>query len=281
MTCAECRSRLYPYLDSELEVADNLGILEHLNACAACREAFEGEERMWRRVRDTLRRDTAPAALAAAVPEWLERESRRLFWRRAAFAAIPIAAAVLVFAFVAHGPDVLRNDPPPHGHTLADHGAGIDFAVSRFLELEGDAERSGRKILDPEILKARSADHVDLEGAELQAFYQQLFGPDCKLPPEITQPRVSAAALQVGFRGTPVSNMILDMQDRRIGIYKLARTEAALMDLHVVEDGVTSGIRIERCRKCFAIAVTRGDWVYILVSKEGVEPLIQLARQTF
>lgn len=272
MNCQECRTHLHPFLDSELEVKDNLAILEHVNACAACRGLFDSEERCWRRVRETLRRESAPSAFVAGLPVLLERDGRRLFFRRAGLGLGAAAAGVALFLAV------LYHDRPVRPH---DHGPAIDFAVSHFLGLDDEARETKRPILDPDLLRSKSVDFQELEGEALVAFYQQLFGPDARLPEEILAPRTAAAALTVGFKGTPVSNMILDLQDRKIGVYRLRREQAELMDMHLEEGGVTTGFRIDRCKGCHVIAVTRGDMVYILVSREGVGPLIQLVRQTF
>ena len=48
-------------------------------------------------------------------------------------------------------------------------------------------------------------------------------------------------------------------------------------------DGVTQDLRIERCRSCHVIGVTRGDKVFILVTRPdaSIDPMIDLVRRSF
>lgn len=46
MHCADLRDLLHPFLDGELEVAENVAILKHVELCAACRSRVESEKEL-------------------------------------------------------------------------------------------------------------------------------------------------------------------------------------------------------------------------------------------
>lgn len=274
MNCQDCKKVFDPYLDGELAEAESVSVGAHRALCTDCDSLFRDEQNARSRVKAILGECHSPSGLHARLPALIERADRRLVLRRTALFAVPAVAASLAVFFV-------LRPPKPHGHSLEEHGPGVQFAVDHFLELGNAAASAGTTMLDPELLRAHCEDYQELDGARLNAFYRQLFGDQANVPPEILAPRVQAAALNVNFKGTPVNNLILDLQDRSIGVYRLRKGSAALNDLHVVDEGVKTGLRIERCRSCYVIAVTRGEEVFILVSKDGVEPMIELVRQTF
>jgi anti-sigma factor (TIGR02949 family) len=65
--CAKALSRLYEFLDSELEAADADEIREHLAACEPCMDAFDAEAAMKKLIRSRCGGDAAPEQLRAKV----------------------------------------------------------------------------------------------------------------------------------------------------------------------------------------------------------------------
>lgn len=90
MKCHEARRRLDVFMDNELDVAENLRILEHLNLCPGCAETFEAEKLLREGIVEALR-VPAPAGLREKI-----RARARWGWRRLA-----VAAAVLGIVGVA------------------------------------------------------------------------------------------------------------------------------------------------------------------------------------
>jgi anti-sigma factor (TIGR02949 family) len=64
--CAKALSRLYEFLDQELEVADADEIREHLAACEPCLDTFDAEETMKKLIKRSCS-DQAPEHLRAKV----------------------------------------------------------------------------------------------------------------------------------------------------------------------------------------------------------------------
>ena len=181
-----------------------------------------------------------------------------------------LAASVVVFVYVL-------------GHRSGGGWGGADggFAVDRFLRLDEDSVQGAGPVVDPDLLKEHSDDYQELEGDALARFCAGLLGGVASIPPAVLEPRSDVAALAVSFRGTPVSNVVLDLQDRRVGVYKLSRDAMLVRDMRLIDAGVTTGLRVERCSDCRGVAVTRGDFVYVLVSRDGADPLAALVRQSF
>ena len=67
MKCHEAKRRLDPFMDGELALPENLGVLEHLNLCAACAAVFEGEKRLRAELKAGLGAERAPAGLEARL----------------------------------------------------------------------------------------------------------------------------------------------------------------------------------------------------------------------
>jgi hypothetical protein len=268
--CQECRPHLHPYLDGELGVEKSLGILEHLNACPACRELFDGEQAGGERLRRLLGAECAPPGLRNSLLAALAQRERRRTWWRVGVVASPLAAAAAVVLFL-----TLR-DPGAGDMRHHTHGPGIRFAI------EDHAAARSSAIISSGFLELHGEKYRKLRGDELESFFVEVFGPEASIPPSLMEGESWGVPRQVSFQGTPVSNLMLDLQDQEVDVYRMRRAAAALADLHLVEDGVTEGLRIERCRACKVVAVTRGDEVFILVTRGAdVDPLIALMRQTF
>ncbi|MBI2901873.1 MAG: zf-HC2 domain-containing protein [Planctomycetes bacterium] len=95
MTCTDARRLTSLHLDSELSAERAADLARHIESCASCAERVGTEERLERRIRESLRRpgpgdDEAWRQAVGAIP-------RRRWWIPAA-AAIVVAAAVLLLA---------------------------------------------------------------------------------------------------------------------------------------------------------------------------------------
>ncbi|HEY9292408.1 MAG TPA: mycothiol system anti-sigma-R factor [Microlunatus sp.] len=65
--CANALSRLYEFLDRELEAADADEIRHHLAACEPCLDTFDAEEALKKLVRRGCSGEAAPEHLRAKV----------------------------------------------------------------------------------------------------------------------------------------------------------------------------------------------------------------------
>ncbi|HET7550079.1 MAG TPA: anti-sigma factor [Gemmatimonadaceae bacterium] len=77
LTCTECRERLAPYIDDELDVLDRQAVKAHLAGCPACSSRYDRQ----RALGDTLRRELptyrAPDLLRARIGNALRAEGGR------------------------------------------------------------------------------------------------------------------------------------------------------------------------------------------------------------
>ncbi|QDP97125.1 mycothiol system anti-sigma-R factor [Microlunatus elymi] len=71
--CASALSRLYEFLDQELESADADEIRHHLAACEPCLDTFDAEEALKRLVRRGCSGEAAPEHLRAKVLSVIQR----------------------------------------------------------------------------------------------------------------------------------------------------------------------------------------------------------------
>jgi hypothetical protein len=284
LKCQEYRRLLHPYLDSELEVTESLRVLEHLNVCGSCGRLFDAEERAWNRVRDVIRSEVAPAALRQEIPALLWREDRRAFWRRASTYLLPLgmAAAFLIYTMTPSPSGNPPGDPPTPEARPHAHGAAIDFTVAHFLNVQADAGSGG---LITDRMLEKHAEFRRLDAKEARRVYRELLGPNAAVPPSLKCNRIQGAVSNTDFNGTPVPVLLLDLNEQeQYSLYVLNRTDADLSNLHLMPgDGVTEDLRIERCRSCYVIGVTKGEKVFILVTRPGasVDPMISLVRRTF
>lgn len=74
ISCKEALTRIYEYLDGELEGASHQQVEEHFRICTRCYPHLRLEERFRARVREALERATVPADLERRVLELLDRE---------------------------------------------------------------------------------------------------------------------------------------------------------------------------------------------------------------
>ena len=69
MKCHEAKHRLDLFMDGELSVPENLGVLEHLNLCRACASIYEGEKALRGSLKSRFVAEAAPASLYAKLSE--------------------------------------------------------------------------------------------------------------------------------------------------------------------------------------------------------------------
>jgi hypothetical protein len=85
--------------------------------------------------------------------------------------------------------------------------------------------------------------------------------------------------------GSEVRGLLLsDQKDQKYGLYVLDTRRAGIRNMHPLgSEGMHVDIRLDRCRGCNVIAVTRGERVYIFVTQAtgAVKDAIALARETF
>ena len=106
--CTDCRTLLVDYERGELDAARDAAVHQHLQSCAACREAWEADVALV----DSLRAWSAPLEFPTSIlagvrqamhaerpPTFVERLRAAL---RPAFAAPVAAAALLVVAYVGY-----------------------------------------------------------------------------------------------------------------------------------------------------------------------------------
>lgn len=72
--CDEALTKLYTYLDSELDEASSEKIRVHLGHCLECGSSFDFEKRLRQVVRERLDEEV-PEALVARIREALHREA--------------------------------------------------------------------------------------------------------------------------------------------------------------------------------------------------------------
>ena len=105
MSCTEFESRLHPFVDGELDVAETLAAEAHAAECPGCRSRVAGE----RRFRQLLRRqprESAPPEFRAMLRARLRRSARVAAIRPWLMVPAAAAAAALVWA-------VLPGASPP------------------------------------------------------------------------------------------------------------------------------------------------------------------------
>lgn len=105
MDCAEARFSLYALLDDELDIAQNLEILSHLEGCLACQRELEVDARLKALVREQLSASVPPPDLWRRVMHQIAQEGERdrvrrgaigRLWRPVQFPQMAVAALVLL-----------------------------------------------------------------------------------------------------------------------------------------------------------------------------------------
>jgi hypothetical protein len=129
MNCQQARSRLSPYLDSELDAGTTFAISEHLRACDACRGRFEAEREVERLITTRLQPVHVPDALWGDIVRPIRQRSLTR-WRL----YVPLAAAAAVAIITWTGWTLSRPEKvQPHWvvrEFLTDTAGGRPFVTS-------------------------------------------------------------------------------------------------------------------------------------------------------
>ncbi|MBE7506918.1 MAG: zf-HC2 domain-containing protein [Planctomycetia bacterium] len=129
MNCQQARSRLSPYLDSELDAGTTFAISEHLRGCDGCRGRFEAEREVERLVATRLQSVHVPNALWDEIVRPIRQRS---FSRWRLYVPLATAAAVLIVTWT--GWTLSRRERiQPHWvvqEFLAETDGGQPFATS-------------------------------------------------------------------------------------------------------------------------------------------------------
>ena len=297
MNCHDCRKHLHPYLDSELEVQQNLDVLQHLNACPECARIFELEEASWEHARAALDDDGAAPAFRESIPALLAGVDRRETWRRAIGYVVPLgAAAALLVTLQLLGTfdeerltDDTQTGPPTisvgHRHGLMhDHGPGVELAVGDFLGHLQDAKRAGHKLLSKSFFDTHGQ-FSELNAESARAEFLKLMGHAASVPSALRGKGIHGAMADREIDGTKLQSLLLaDHKEQVYGLYVLDRQTAGVHDMHDLgSEGMRDDFVLDRCRSCNVITVTNGEKVFIFVTHAvgGVRPAIELVRETF
>jgi anti-sigma factor RsiW len=105
MECTEARLGLYALLDNELDIAQNLDLLSHLEDCPACQQECELETRLKTLLQEQLSGITPSPDLWRKVVQRIEQEAEsdrqrgltvRRLWPQVRLSHVAVAALVLV-----------------------------------------------------------------------------------------------------------------------------------------------------------------------------------------
>jgi anti-sigma factor (TIGR02949 family) len=77
LTCDECRERLAPYIDDELDALDRQAVSAHLAGCPMCSARYERERALGETLREKLPTYAAPDLLRARIGNALRAEAGR------------------------------------------------------------------------------------------------------------------------------------------------------------------------------------------------------------
>lgn len=115
--CADIEKLMYPYLDGELDVKQNLDVEAHLIRCQKCCDLLNEEKRFLSVIKNGCLQEEGPPALKAKIERMLNKRQRpfvRLFSNhpfKIAFAAA--LAGILLFVLTGKLLDLGLNRTPP------------------------------------------------------------------------------------------------------------------------------------------------------------------------
>jgi mycothiol system anti-sigma-R factor len=115
--CAEIEKLLYPYIDGELDVTQNLDVEAHLLRCQKCCDLLNEEKRFLSLVKNGCRQEEGPPALKAKIERMLQKKQRPFVRRlsrhpfKTAFAAA--LAGIFLFLLIGELLDLSLNRTPP------------------------------------------------------------------------------------------------------------------------------------------------------------------------
>lgn len=290
MNCASCRQRLHPYLDDELDVADHVSILEHLDRCPPCRAAYVAEENMRRRLKEALTTHRCPLSVAAAFAKTMATERRRESVRRFAPPAALLVAASVV-AYVAVRGDVPSPCDAPSKNGVAEasprrlrvasrvaspsacgaasHGPVVAWVEAQYDGLLG-ADLRPDEILDVphlDALRARGRDVLPPEAFRCAA--RARVGRELRLPDAFlgSEGRLLGGEV-LSFDGCDVLEAVVVFPDREVVVYEIPRTVACVKDLHDAPISCEIRGRFKACPECDVVAVVGEETVVLLVSRQ-------------
>jgi anti-sigma factor (TIGR02949 family) len=115
--CADIEKLLYPYLDGELDVKQNLDVEEHILGCQKCCDLLNEEKRFLSVVKNGCLQEEGPPALKAKIERMLHKKERPFFRFfsnhpfKMAFASA--LAGILIFLLFGKLLDLGINRTPP------------------------------------------------------------------------------------------------------------------------------------------------------------------------
>jgi hypothetical protein len=292
MNCQSCRQDLEPFLDDELSVKDNVAVLEHVAACAACQEVFNSHKRMWDAVRARLVAETCPPEAAArhlAAVRTAASSAWRGGWR---FWAVPIAATALALllirafqphvpppvtpaaALVAVAPRLTFAAERTHDHSV--HGELLEWAGLHYDELV--SKLPGTVLTAAALQKTEPDSRSVASFEEFKKVVKAELGRDFKLPPAFLEGgRVVGGELLTWHEGR-VQQVIVEFGDRDLVLYEISGcqamklgTELAKMmaSLTPIESDPGRQVSIFACKGCDCVVVLRNNRTYLLISRNG------------
>jgi hypothetical protein len=290
MNCQTCRQHLEPFLDDELSVNENVAVLEHVTACAACQNVFNTEKRIWESVREKLTREKCPVDVAARALAAVRADARgpagSRWWL---WLAAPVAAAIALF-FLA---PVFKGEPEhpaaqpankvrlafaaerTHDHAI--HGEFLTWAGARYDELVDDLPKG--QVLTEAVLKtteprARAVASID----EFEKVVKAELGRTFKLPQGFVEGgRLVGGELLKWHEGL-VQQVIVEYGDRELALYEISGCQAKklgseitqlMASLHTIESDPGRQVSISACKGCDAVLVLRSNRTYLLISRHG------------
>jgi mycothiol system anti-sigma-R factor len=115
--CADIEKLLYPYLDGELDVKQNLDVEEHILGCQKCCDLLNEEKRFLSVVKNGCLQEEGPSALKAKIERMLHKKQRpfaRIFSNHPLKMAFASAlAGILIFLLFGKLLDLGINRTPP------------------------------------------------------------------------------------------------------------------------------------------------------------------------
>lgn len=296
MNCQACRQHLEPFLDDELFVKDNVAVLEHVTACPACQDVFNGERRIRESLKASLGGETCPEAVAERAFAAIRTEARgseRRPWRQWILWAPPIAAAIVGAFFL---PRFMAEPPRHENPAVTPQKVRIGFAVERthdhvvhgeFLAWAGAHYDELTDELPPgQILTSEVLRHFEPRSRAVAPFEEFEKVVRAKLGAKVSLPRsfVEGGRILGGevleWDDGWVPQILLEYGDREIVVYEISKCYAPhfgcqmqrlFTSFHLVESDQSKQASIAVCEGCGAVLVlyTVQKRAYLLLSRHG------------
>jgi anti-sigma factor RsiW len=153
MECEEAKLGLFALLDNELDVAENLEILSHLQGCPACQRALDLDERLRVLVREQLLTCSPSSALWRKIAQRIKEETEEEMYLRdrlarlwpnarpfrAALAGLAVVGLFILSLFFIHPREttsVLVDEiAQDHIRSVAKASGPVDFPSSDLAEI--------------------------------------------------------------------------------------------------------------------------------------------------